>query len=83
MNWFERYQQWIDRHPKQGLLLWIILAPAICFAIYVVLALIFSFTWPHLIYPLAQVMVVAYIVSIFIVLIFFKIKEDKKKRNPK
>lgn len=79
MNWYQRHQEWIDRHQNWAVLLWIILAPAMCFAIYFILALIFSYTSPYLIMPLATAMIVTSVISVVVVLIYFYIKSKRKK----
>ena len=71
MSWTERHQNW-------ALLLWIILAPAICLGIYFILAFILFDPFPFLVMPIATAAVGACIISIFIVLLRFY---QKKKRS--
>lgn len=79
MNWFQRHQKWVDRHQNWSLLLWIILAPAMCIAVFFIPFLIFYYTVPYLVMPIISGMILTSVVSVVVVLIYFYRKQHSKK----
>ena len=83
MNWFKRHQKWVDRHQNWALLLWIILAPVMCIAVFFIPFLIFYYTVPYLAMPIISGMILTSVASVVVVLIYFYKKSKQKKTQSK
>jgi len=69
MNWTKKHQNW-------AMLLWVILAPAMCMAIFSILYFVFSYNSPSLLTPLGTIilgtaMILTTVASVVVVLVYF------------
>jgi uncharacterized membrane protein len=81
MNWVKRHQNWINRHRNWAVLLWIILAPTMVIAIFLIPYVIFYYTVPSLIMPIITGMILTSVASVVVVLTYFYQKSKQKKRS--